>query len=424
VSRLTDVQRAVIETQAEKAFGSQGMNGGPDDTRSPLERFRSRKPLSVSDLVAPAWCELQYWYSLTKYGRKKRTNAMKEGSKVHKKIEEEVMGVAEPVETQTREDGFGLRIWNIIQSLRLLRATGMTRELEVWGFVDGQLVNGVIDELSFTCSDTKLEETLASLPQQKRGRKQQEPDIAQPTISQFFVSGSQKRSEELETAADHDRKLYLTDLKTRVGTSIPSVSSLRPTKMQLMLYRRLLVDLASNNTDAAKVFERYNLDPAAELSNLFIESIGGIETNLGPGIAGDAFAEVQTMSSTVVELLQHRTLPLLWQLMIQEYNMTLPLGAMNVSRVLRAQFVSQSNNSVIGDRTFVYEEAVLENYAIDEMAWWKGDRSARGVEIEDAFKCGICEFAENCEWRQGKVDEALQKSREKKKTAKSAKAAG
>jgi exonuclease V len=424
LAQLTDVQRAVTETQAEKAFGSQAEKDGPDDTRSPLERFRSRKPLSVSDLVAPAWCELQYWYSLTKYGRKKRTVAMKEGSKVHKKIEEEVMGVAEPVETQTREDGFGLRIWNIIQSLRLLRATGTTRELEVWGFVDGQLVNGVIDELSFTCSDDKLEATLASSSPRKRGRKKVQLDIAQPIISQFFVSGSQRRSEELETAVDQDRKLYLTDLKTRVGTSLPSVSSLRPTKMQLMLYRRLLVDLASNNIDASKVFERYKLNHTAELSNLFIESIGGIETNLGPGIAGDAFAEVQTMSSTVVELLQHRTLPLLWQLMIQEYNLTLPLGATNISRVLRAQFVSQKNNSVIGDRTFVYEEAVLEGYTRDEMAWWKGERTARGVEIEDAFKCGICEFAEGCEWRQGKMAEAVQKSREKKKIGRPAKAAG
>jgi len=337
---------------------------------------------------------------------------MKQGSAVHKKLEEETMGIAEPVETQTREDGFGLRIWNIIQSLRLLRATGMTRELEVWGLVGGQLVNGVIDELSFTCTDSKLEDSLVP---GKRKQKKDEPDAAQPTISQFFGGGSQSSRNGPETVQDHSQKLYLTDVKTRVGTTVPSMSSMRPTMMQLMLYRRLLADLASNNVDAMKVFERYRLDPTVELTDLFISSIGSIDTNLGDW--DDVSAEIQTTSSTVAELLHHRTLPLLWQLMVQEYAMTLPLGSANISRVLRAQFVGQRDQRVIGNRTFAYDDTVLDTYAEDEMKWWKGERAARGVEIEEAFKCGICEFAEGCEWRQGKVDEAVEKSRRKKMSA-------
>lgn len=353
---------------------------------------------------------------------------MKQGSVVHKKLEEETMGVAEPVETQTREDGFGLRIWNIIQSLRLLRATGMTRELEVWGFVNGQLVNGVIDELSFTSTDVKLEESLSSAAQSpsKRRRKQTDAEelAKQPTISQFFVSGSQVARQSIETAGDSHRKLYLTDVKTRVGTSLPAATSLRPTKMQLMLYRRLLADLAGNNVDAAQVFARYRLDATAELSDLFIQSMSDIDTNLGSGIANNPFAEVQTASSTIVELLSHRTLPLLWQLMVQEYAATLPLGGTNISRVLRAQFVSQKDQKIIGDRTFAYDDKVLEEYVADGLRWWKGERQARGVEIEEAFKCGICEFAEGCEWRQGKVDEAVKRSRGKgMKTAATAAAA-
>jgi len=404
---LTDSQR--VADQYAKPIND------PNDTRSPLERFRSKKPLSVSDLVAPAWCELQYWYSLTKYGRKKRTKAMKEGSAVHKKLEEETMGIAEPVDIQTREDGFGLRIWNIIQSLRLLRTTGMTRELEVWGLVSGQLVNGVIDELSFTCTDSKLEDSLAP---GKRKQKKDEPDAAQPTISQYFGGGSQSNRQGPETTQDHNRRLYLTDVKTRVGTSVPSISSMRPTMMQLMLYRRLLADLASNDVDAMQVFERYRLDPTAELTDLFISSIASIGTDLEDAQTDDDMsAEIQTSSTTVNELIQHRTLPLLWQLMVQEYALTLPLGSANISRVLRAQFVGQRDQRVIGDRTFAYDDAVLDSYAQDEMKWWKGERAAKGVEIEEAFKCGICEFAEGCEWRQGKVDEAVEKSRRKKMSA-------
>ena len=58
---------------------------GVPDLRSPLERFRTKpkKALSVTDLISPSWCELQYWYALTKCGKKRRTPAMRQGSKVH-----------------------------------------------------------------------------------------------------------------------------------------------------------------------------------------------------------------------------------------------------------------------------------------------------------------------------------------------------
>jgi exonuclease V len=34
------------------------------------------------------------------------------------------------------------------------------------------------------------------------------------------------------------------------------------------------------------------------------------------------------------------------------------------------------------------------------MNWWKGERTPRGVEVMEAWKCRICEFADECEWRQ------------------------
>lgn len=112
----------------------------PDDTRSPLERFRPapRKGLSVTDLVSPAWCELQYWYSLNKYGRIKRTPIMKQGSKIHKEKEREIQTEV-PVDTVTKEDRLGLRMWNMIQGMRALRLQGITREFDVFGVVDDQV---------------------------------------------------------------------------------------------------------------------------------------------------------------------------------------------------------------------------------------------------------------------------------------------
>ena len=71
---------------------------------------------------------------------------------------EEQVHTTVPVDVQTKEDTWGLKIWNVIQGLRTLRVTGMTRELEIWGVVDGQIINGIIDELSYTCTDPELED--------------------------------------------------------------------------------------------------------------------------------------------------------------------------------------------------------------------------------------------------------------------------
>jgi len=81
---------------------------------------------------------------------------MRQGSRVHKVLEEQVHQVV-PIQVKTKEDGWGLRIWNTIQGLRTLRSTGITRELEIWGVLHGQVVTGILDELSYTCPDPELE---------------------------------------------------------------------------------------------------------------------------------------------------------------------------------------------------------------------------------------------------------------------------
>lgn len=175
------IRDGTLEPEVMLVDTTSDINSSTPDTRSPLERFRMKpkKALSVSDLVSPAWCELQYWYTLTlQGGKKKRTFAMKQGSVVHQKLEDQVHTTVR-VDVATKEDAWGLRIWNVIQGLRSLRDSGLTRELEVWGTIDGQVVNGVIDELSYICPDAKLEDSL-------RSPLKSEPPANQVTISEYF----------------------------------------------------------------------------------------------------------------------------------------------------------------------------------------------------------------------------------------------
>ncbi|KAM0717987.1 hypothetical protein Q7P37_006319 [Cladosporium fusiforme] len=393
-----------------------------EDPRAPLDRFRSKKPLSVTDLVSPAWCEQQYWYSLTRFGRVRRTKAMKQGSSVHKVLEEQVHREVK-VDVQTREDMFGLRIWNVVQGLRTLRATGMTREMEVWGILDGEVVNGIIDEINTVCSDEQAEE--AMLKQEETGKQKGKPmETGQKTLTGFLQQPQNARILEehfsnAPTSSHHDvpRTFYISDVKTRQSKSLPpNGSQSKPVYMQLMLYRRLLASLAANETPAERVFERYNLDPHATFSDSFIAEVGQLDFDSSDNEDDDG--TYRSSQDSVSELLAHNSLSSLWCFMIAEFARTIPNPVppsptvrSSLSKLLAVEYRSGSSGDVIGKKSFVHNDKVLDDYIDDEVRWWRGQRATKGVDIEDAFKCRICEFAEGCSWREEKIEEAKRKAR-------------
>ncbi|MCJ1386884.1 hypothetical protein MMC17_010012 [Xylographa soralifera] len=383
------------------------------DLRSPLERFRTKpkKALSVTDLVSPSWCELQYWYSMTKHGKKRRTPAMRQGSAIHKTLEDEVHRTV-TIDIQTKEDAWGLRILNVIQGLWTLRETGITRELEVWGVVDGLVVSGVIDELSYICPDKDLEEEVMARTTDIKESKMV-PAADQSTITSFLgAAGSQQGTngvlKSLRLMRKKTSKVYLTDVKTRGTKTIPKGASFRTTLMQLMLYHFLLSDLATNKVDADVLFDRYELNSAANFSDGFIAQVGGLNATFYDA-PSDLFQSSQVAESnqdSMSLLLEHNSMKQLWGLMISEFSRTMPAGINSIGNVLKAEYRDQTDGSILGIKTFMYDRNVIQDYIDDELRWWKGEREAQGVVIEEAYKCRSCEFEEGCEWRISKIEEA------------------
>jgi len=391
------------------------------DTRSPLQRFRTapKKPLSVTDIISPAWCELQYWYNLTKYGRVRRTTAMKQGSSVHKVLEEQVHTEV-AVETVSREDRFALRLWNIVQGLRTLRRTGMTRELEVWGLVEGEVVNGIIDQITVESPDEEAETELLGGNvdgKAQKGKKGKPLPADQRTLTEYLSSSQsgsvleQRKENDTWLGSSHEKRpktLYLVDVKTRKSKGLPSSESqLRPTSMQLMTYHRLFSALAANQVPADAIFTRYGVDPSKLLSDTFLAQMSQLD--------------LSSQSSTTVteeagtdELLAHNTLTILWSLMTTEFSQTIASTPSAISPLLTAEFRSPDKGTLLGRRSFAFNAAQLDAYTADEMKWWKGGRETKGVEVEEAFKCRICEFAEGCTWRAAKVEEGVKKARLRK----------
>ncbi|KAI1134447.1 exonuclease V [Hypoxylon sp. FL0543] len=390
------------------------------DSRSPLQRFRSfpKKPLTVSDLSSGAWCELQYWYTLTLLpgGRKTRTPAMQGGSRIHQTLEDQVHTTVQ-VNVTNKEEAFALRLWNVIQGLRTLRDAGMTRELEVWGIIEGEIVNGIIDQVSHTSPNAAFEQEL-SLSQLSKG---------------FVTPYSKPQAEIMDYLGPQRKKIYLTDVKTRGSDRLPTGAALRPARVQLFLYHRLLGEMASGVVDFAAILDRYGIRPDALFSDAFMAQVGDMHDEIfydadsdfgkapstpcspqGGQENGESSASPNQSHQTTTpppDLIRYRSITQMLPLLQSELRKTFPQGAATLGDLLAVQYRHRDDGRILGNNCFPNDPEALEGYIRQNMKWWRGEKDADGVSIEETYKCRSCEFAERCQWRKDKEAELLQKKR-------------
>ncbi|KAI0184749.1 exonuclease V [Xylaria flabelliformis] len=366
------------------------------DTRTPLQRFRSfpRRPLTVTDLAAGAWCELQHWYTLTRLpgGKRTITPAMRGGTRVHQKLEDEVHTTVQ-VSIASKEEAFALRLWNVIQGLRTLRDTGKTRELEVWGTVEGEIFNGVIDQLSHESPNASFEEEL---------------DLASSNVSS-------QQSSITDYLGPNHKKVYITDVKTRGSGRLPSGPALRPARVQLFLYHRLLSDMATDKLDYNAIFERYGLNGEARFSDAFIAQVGGLHDE----IFYDADSEVEDAGPGIElpDLIGYRSISQMIPLVKVELKETFPRGSASIGDLLSVEYRHRDTERIIGNNSFSNDPEVLDEFMKDNLRWWRGEREPNGVCIEETYKCRWCEFAESCQWRKDKEIEFLNNRRRSRPNA-------
>lgn len=424
-----------------------------EDTRSPILRFRTfpKKPFSVSDLTSGAWCELQYYFVLSKLpgGKKTRTQAMKGGTSIHERLEREIYTPVS-VEITKPEDNFGLKIWNIITGLRTLRDTGLTRELEVWGILDdGLVVNGVIDGLSYNNPDPTLEEEVLSSRSSQVTDQQQSSQQQQHEITDFFAPEPSDK-----------REIFITDVKTRGSKRPPTKAAMRVTIIQLFLYHRFLSEMASGKLNYWRVFERYGIDPDEPFSDTFMAQMGALheevfsDTISQPDFVSATSEEASeagssrdddlesTVSSHAFDSLKYRTLRDLVSLLKFEIQLTFPRGGASLGQIVAVEFRYRSpanndrsqgvgeaepiieeaaaeanedpeNGSVICVNSFYVEPETLDMYLRDDLQWWKGERDPRGVPVEESYKCQMCEFAGECDWRARLEQETMRMAKKK-----------
>ncbi|PCH34271.1 hypothetical protein WOLCODRAFT_15220 [Wolfiporia cocos MD-104 SS10] len=256
------------------------------NARSPFQQFRSwKKRFSVTDLVGPAWCEVQFDYGLRQRRDKKPedrpdsfvTADGKTITSVHKVLEREIKPDEVVVDVTTPEEQWGLHLVNMLAAIDSLIERGLCREMPVFGFVHGEVVLGVIDELRRVSipQPQPMLETLSS--KQKSGENAREEELfpSQSKITSYFHMSAQAPesgtaySTHFTTAqnpgiAPHPtHTLLLSDTKTRRNNSVPPDEDTVSSRLQLTIYHRLLSDLLALPGATASLHSSANVNPVS-----------------------------------------------------------------------------------------------------------------------------------------------------------------
>ncbi|KAI0320074.1 exonuclease V [Amylostereum chailletii] len=273
---------------------------------SPFQQFRRwRKTLSVSDLVGPSWCEVQFDYGLrqgragkledrpasfvTAQGKvievEKNTavqndKVTKSGRSVHKKLEKQIRPEELVVETTTDEERWALRLVNMIASLDCLMNLGVCREMPVFGLVKNQIIIGIIDEI-VRDSKTDAEDdspvnksgkrpTSSTHQTPKKVKKRRTPSPISPKLPSFGFYPLKRPV----TPQPKSHILHVSDTKTRRNRGLPSHDDALGSRLQLMLYHRLLSGLLSPDFDFNTIWEKLQIDRFRRLSDKFLKQAG------------------------------------------------------------------------------------------------------------------------------------------------------
>jgi exonuclease V len=116
----------------------------------------------------------------------------------------------------------------------------MKREFPVFGFIEDHLITGIIDQIAY----------------------EPERQIEQRPMDAFV------------NLKPKPRKLIISDVKTRVHSSLPGASRIRSAEIQLSLYHLLLSHLINDQVDVAHLYTLMELDPDAALSDGFLAELG------------------------------------------------------------------------------------------------------------------------------------------------------
>ena len=79
-------------------------------------------------------------------------------------------------------------------------------------------------------------------------------------------------------------------------------------------------------------------------------------------------------------------------------------------QTLKINYTSQNDGTCFAEEAVEYDEIWLSSKLDSLLTYWNGKRNAVGVDIEDAWKCQNCHYADECSWRKAKSKQLAEKN--------------
>ena len=79
--------------------------------------------------------------------------------------------------------------------------------------------------------------------------------------------------------------------------------------------------------------------------------------------------------------------------------LSLTLSDLPLIDSLKIEYVHQETATVLGTEIVAFEENEMRSKVQHYMTYWMGHREPQGVDVEEAWKCRMCNYADICEWK-------------------------
>lgn len=176
-------------------------------------------------------------------------------------------------------------------------------------------------------------------------------------------------------------QLELLELKTRTRKSLPSKAQQRQASLQAMIYSIMFNDLLLGKADPSVLLSQLQLNGDAILS----KDVSQYARDCG----GQCDRLIQ-ITNLLIKRFQQSDIPKL--------------------NSIAVEYCMQETCQVIGRTSMDLDKEWTQSQLIKMLPYWRGERETVGVEIEEAWKCSRCDFADICEWRVKKDKEYRTKS--------------
>lgn len=176
-------------------------------------------------------------------------------------------------------------------------------------------------------------------------------------------------------------ELVLNELKTRKQNSMPSSAQDKVNCLQVGMYKLLFDGLVRGEVKKDHVVTHLKLRSGQVL---------------GAGVQAHA-KSIGVLVTTFEEL-------------VDALLITVSCSDLPCIDLLQIEYFHQGSSGPIGTRVAPFDEAQLRAALQGHLAYWRGQREPKGVDIEEAWKCKSCLYEQTCDWIKNRLQASDQQA--------------